>query len=245
MFAEHWFGDRTGRAALGRRVRRSPQGSWYTIVGVAGDVRATTLDAPPEETVYFPAAGYAGQWEDTPHTLSLVVRTAGEPTRVVAAAEREIRALDPALPVFGVHTLRDLVRASMARTSFTMLLLGTASGIALLLGVIGIYGVVAYAVSLRRREIGVHIALGARPASVSRMVTRQGLVLAGAGVAVGLVGAAVVTRFLAALLYGVTPGDPVTLGGAALTLLGAAAFASWVPARRAARVDPTTALRSD
>jgi predicted permease len=244
-FARHWFNDTTGRAAIGRRVRRSPQGGWYTIVGVVGDVLPYSLEKPPEEAVYFPVVGHPGQWEFTPRTLSLVVRTTGEPTALAAAAQRAIRTLDPALPVYNLRALEEIVRRSMARTSFTMLLLGTASAVALLLGVIGIYGVVAYAVSLRAREIGVRIALGARPADVSRMVTRQGAVLAVAGVAAGLVGAAALTRFLAALLHGVSPTDPLTLGGAALTLLASALLASWLPARRAARVDPTVTLRAD
>jgi putative ABC transport system permease protein len=244
-FARHWFGDATGRAALGRRLRRSPQGGWYTIVGVVGDVRDAALEKPPEEMIYFPVVGHPGQWEYTPRTMSLVVRTAGEPTAVAAAAQREVRALDAGLPVFNLRTLAEIVRGSMARTSFTMLLLGTASAVALLLGVVGIYGVVAYAVSLRTREIGVRIALGARPGDVSRMVTRQGTVLAVIGVAAGLAGAAALTRFLTALLHGVSPTDPLTLGGAALTLLASALVASWLPARRAARVDPTTALRAD
>jgi putative ABC transport system permease protein len=244
-FAEHYFGDKTGQRALGRRLRRVPTGQWYTIVGVVGDVRTDGLDKPAPEIAYFPIVGFDGVWESAQQTMSFVIRTVGEPRGLSAVAQRAIHALDASLPTYRVSTMDEVARRSMARTSFTMILLGTAAGLAVVLGVIGIYGVVAYTVSLRTREIGVRIALGARPADVSRLVARQGLVLALGGVAVGLIGAALLTRFLQALLYGVSPTDPLTLGGAAGVLLVSAVGASWLPARRAATVHPMDALRAE
>jgi ABC-type antimicrobial peptide transport system permease subunit len=158
---------------------------------------------------------------------------------------REIRALDATLPVFNVQPMTDVVARSMARTSFTLLLLGVASGVALVLGAVGIYGVISYMVSLRTREIGVRIAVGARPADVSRMVSGRGVVLALVGVGIGLAAALAVTRSLQALLYDVSPADPLTLAGAAALLVAVSFVASWIPARRAARVDPLVAMRAD
>jgi putative ABC transport system permease protein len=239
------FHDPTGRAALGARVRVSPGGQWYTIVGVAGDVRTESLEKPADEMAYFPLFGYDGQWDFTPYTMSFVIRTAGEPMAVAAAAQRAIHELEPSLPVFNVQPVEQVLRTSMARTSFTMLLLGIASAVAIVLGIVGIYGVVSYTVSLRTREIGVRIALGARPTQVGGMVARQGVAMAVIGIAAGLAGALILTRFLRALLFGVSPNDPLTLVGAAALLLASAFLASWLPARRAARVDPMSALRAD
>jgi putative ABC transport system permease protein len=149
------------------------------------------------------------------------------------------------LPTFQEQTMSRVVAQASARTRFTMLLLGTAASVALLLGGVGIYGVMAYGVSLRRREIGVRMALGARPADVSQMISRQGVLLAAVGVGIGLAVAIGVTRFMRGLLYDVSATDPLTLAGTCVLLLLVAVFASWLPARRAASVDPAVALRSD
>ena len=133
----------------------------------------------------------------------------------------------------------------MARTTFTLIMIGAAAAVALLLGAIGIYGVISYMVSLRTREIGVRMALGAQADQVRRMVIRQGLVLAVIGAGIGLVGALALSRLISSLLYGIAPYDPLTLGGVTATLLLVAAFASWLPAMRAARIDPIEALRAD
>ena len=133
----------------------------------------------------------------------------------------------------------------MARTTFTLIMIGAAAGVALLLGAIGIYGVISYMVSLRTREIGVRMALGARSDQVRRMVVRQGLVLAVIGAGIGLVGAFGLSRLIGSLLFGITPNDPLTFGVVTLGLLGVAAVASWLPAMRAARIDPMEALRAD
>jgi ABC-type antimicrobial peptide transport system permease subunit len=153
--------------------------------------------------------------------------------------------LDPTLPTFQVRSMREVTDASIARLSFTMTVLGVAAAVTLILGVVGLYGVIAYIVTLRTRELGLRIALGAQPRAVAVMVTRQGLVLSGVGIAIGLALVVVVARFLRSFLYEVAPTDPATLAGAAGTLIVFALLASWIPARRAARVDPTEALRAD
>jgi ABC-type antimicrobial peptide transport system permease subunit len=178
-------------------------------------------------------------------SVALIVRTPGDPSRLVAQVRDAVHHLDPALPTFHEAPMSRLVADASARTRFTLMLLGVAGIIALALGAVGIYGVMAYGVSLRQREIGVRMALGARPADVSWMISRQGLVLAAVGVVLGLAAALGVTRFLRGLLYGVSSTDPLTLGGTCALLLAVALLASWLPARRAASVDPSVALRSD
>jgi ABC-type antimicrobial peptide transport system permease subunit len=151
--------------------------------------------------------------------------------------------VNPNLPLSRVRTLQENVDRSMARTSFTLIMLGLAAGVALFLGSVGIYGVISYVVSQRTREIGVRMAMGAETADVSRMVLKQALLLAGGGVGIGLVGAVGLTRLMSALLYGVSPMDPLTFGSVAVGLSLVALLASYLPARRAARVDPVVALR--
>lgn len=247
--AERYF---SGGRAVGRRLRLMPDGPWSTIVGVTGHVRGTAFEQPPDETVYLPLVSPgvaendpAGAARWTPHELAFVLRGAGDPTDFAARAERALRALDPAIPVYAARPMAEIVSRAGARTYFTLLLLGIASGIALALGAVGIYGVISYVVSLRTREIAVRLALGARQGDVRRMVSRQALGLAAIGIAIGLVGAIALTRFIAKLLFGVRPIDPWTLGGAAALLLAVALIASWLPARRAAGVDPARALRAE
>jgi ABC-type antimicrobial peptide transport system permease subunit len=209
------------------------------------------LEQPPEEMVYLPLAiaspgiSIAGDTAWTPHDMAFVVRAVGHPEQISTAVRRVVGTLDPALPLYHLQPMTELVSRASARTSFTLLLLGLASAVALLLGAVGIYGVIAYMVSLRTREIGVRLALGAQPVDVRRMVSRQGVTVAAVGVAVGLLGALALTRFLGALLFGVSPTDPMTLSGAAVVLLVVAAVASWIPARRAAGVEPAVALRAE
>ena len=156
-----------------------------------------------------------------------------------------IRELDPTLPTFQVQSMGTVFKASMARLSFLIAMLGAAAVVTLLLGAIGLYGVMSYVVSLRTRELGVRVALGASPRSVAAMMTGEGLTLTAIGIVGGLVLFALTSRFLGAFLYGVAPGDPVTLVAAAILLTVVAALATWVPARRASRVDPATTLREE
>ncbi len=237
-----------GQSAVGKRIRQGLTGPWQNVVGVLGDVHLKRLDLPAEQTIYLPLFtpdrnGTGAMF--APRDFALIVRTPGEPDAMFGQVRALVHRLDPALPTFGERTVSDVVRASEARTRFTMLLLGVASAVALLLGAVGLYGVMAYAVSLRQREIGVRMALGARPADVRWMVSRQGIILAGSGVVIGLFASLGTTRLLQGLLYNVSPSDPITLGATCAVLLVVALLASWLPARRAAALPPVGALRGD
>jgi predicted permease len=241
------WNDPTGKAALGRRLVLSPSGPAYSIVGVVGDVRDQDLATAPSALVYMPQAVPMGTGAEprARRTMALVVRTSGPPTPVVAAVRRVVRDLDPTVPIFNVEAMSDVVRASTARLSLTLALMSAAAAITLVLGTIGLYGVMAYMVALRTREFGVRVALGADPQDLARAVAVRGLGLIGSGIAGGFVLYAIAAPFLRAFLYGVTPSDPLTLVGAALALIVTGSLASWLPARRAARVDPAQALRAE
>ncbi|HEY4306185.1 MAG TPA: ABC transporter permease [Gemmatimonadaceae bacterium] len=244
--ARFFYHDSTGQAALGKRFRVLPNGVWHTVIGVVGSMRDTALTAPPTRVVYFPQAvsdETVGQFH---RTLAITARAHGTdlgPT--TRALQSLIHEMDPTMPTFGVRSVRDAMQASTARLSFTMIILGVAAAVTLVLGVIGLYGVIAYVVALRTRELGVRIALGAQPSAVAAMVTKQGLMLSASGVAIGLVLVILSGRFIRSLLFEVAPTDIVTLASASGLLLGFALLASWIPARRAARVNPTEALRAD
>ena len=242
-FAEAWWPD---ASPLGRRVRVGAENeAWYDIVGVVEDVRQDGLDQPVVETVYFPTVlEFDGQY-DVARSHNVILRTGEDPTLLLPILRREMRALNPRIPLADAQTVQAVFDRSTARTAFTMSLLGAASGIALLLGLVGIYGVIAYVVSQRTREIGVRMALGASAPSVRGMVVRQGLALAGAGVATGLLAAALLSRVLGSLLFGVSATDPVTYAGVATALVAVATLACWIPALRAAGVDPSIALRAE
>jgi predicted permease len=244
--AKLFWNDSTGQAALGKRFRELPNTPWFTVVGVVGDTRDTSLAAGPSMVIYrpeglrIPEAGGPTQW-----TMSLVVRTAAEPTSLTSTIQRTVREIDPTLPLFDVRPMTAITASSMAQLSFTILVLGAAALVTLILGAVGLYGVMAYVVSLRTRELAVRIALGATPSAVVRMLTRQGVAVTGLGIASGLVLFVAVARALKSLLFGVASTDPVTLSAASLLLVGIAAFASWLPARRTSRVDPADVLRSE
>ena len=234
--ARYW----SGASPIGKRVRRAG-GEWLTVVGEAGDVHYDALDKPADDVVYFPVARRDG----APYLVAVLARTQPGRAGATAGSIRDVvRALDPALPTFGEGTLGDVVRRASARTRALVVLLAAASAVAMTLGAVGLYGVVAYGVSVRRREIGVRLALGARPADVSRAVSLGALRLAAAGVAIGMVCALAFTRLLRGLLYEVSATDPWVLGLTAAGLLAVAFVAGWLPARRAPAVDPAEALRS-
>jgi putative ABC transport system permease protein len=242
-FANHWW---PGASALGRRVRHGfPGEEWYQIVGVAADAHYASLTEAPEEMIYWPATvGAAAQPQPT-RGMDIVVKTGTDPLALVPVLRREAQALNPRIPVSNPRTMDSIVSDASSRTSFTMALLGAASGIALVLGLVGIYGVVSYVVSQRTREIGVRIALGATAPAVRGMVVRHGLFLSGVGVLIGLVAAGALSSILAKLLYGVSALDPLTYGSVAVALVTVSVAASWIPAMRAAGVDPARALRSE
>jgi len=224
---------------LGVRLVGGVRSGQKTIVGIVGDVKFGGLDltAPPE--IYMP---YAQHPVDG---LTIAVRAKGEPASSVPTARATLAALDPELPLADIRSMTDLVGQSIAGRRFTMLLLASFAAVAVLLAAIGVYGVLAYVVSQRTQEIGVRLAIGAAPADVVRLFLREGAMLAVVGLAAGLAGAAAAARTLTTLLFGVTTTDPITFGGVAATLALVALLASYVPARRAARVDPMTALRTD
>jgi len=237
--------------ALGQRVSAlNIEGGapvWQEIIGVVGDVHIDGLDQEPPTTMYWPIIlpDMYGLGTELRRGVTFIVRAneAVLPT-LLPQAQAAIWSVER-VPLAGVTTMDVQVRRSMARTSFTLVMLLIAAGVALLLGTIGIYGVISYAVSQRTREIGVRMALGAQRGDVSQMVLRQGLVLAGLGVVVGFVGSLGLSRAMSSLLFGVQPIDAPTYGMVALTLALVAGLASWMPARRAAGVDPAVTLREE
>jgi predicted permease len=220
---------------------------WYRVVGVVPELRAEALDANPTEAVFYPGTSLRiDRPQGNFNELEYVVRVNGvEPLSLVPAVRRLLAEMNPRIPFIDARTMESIVSHSMQRTSFVMILLGIAAGVALLLSAVGIYGVISYIVTQRRFELGVRIALGARVGEVARMVLMQSVRLAIVGIALGLAGAWAVTSLLQSLLFGVGAMDPVVLGIVAPGLLGVATAASLAPARRAARIDPIEALRSD
>jgi predicted permease len=230
---------------LGKRIRSGISGPWYIVVGEAGDVHYDALDRPANDIVYFPMVTADADTAATQPYFSILARS-GLPASAVESSIRDIvHSLDPALPTYGETSMTEIVRAASARAREMLVLLAIASALALVLGAVGLYGTLAYTVSLRQREIGVRIALGAQPSQVRLMIAGDGLVLAAIGVAIGVGAAIGVMRFLRSLLYDVSPTDPVILIGTCAVLLLVALAASWVPARRAASLDPTWALRAE
>ena len=236
-----------GGHGVGKRVRMMPVGDWFTVIGVAGNVRGTTLEQSPDEMVYLPLVITPGfdtlRW--TPRDVAVIVSSTGRPELIATATQNAVRRIDPSIPLYAARPMSDVVSRAEARTRFTLLMLGVASSIALVLGAVGIYGVIAYLVSLRTKEIAVRLALGARASEVRGMVVRQAMGVAVVGVIGGVGGAVAMTRALGSLLFGVSPTDVVTLAASACALLVVATAASWLPARRAAGVDPALALRGD
>jgi putative ABC transport system permease protein len=235
---EYW---QTPSNAVGKRVRGFGP-TWYEVVGVVGQERDDGLNHPPTAIVYWPMLNQIYRR----NTISYAVRSprVGSPG-FLTELRQAVWSVNPSLPLAGVQTLDEIRSASMAQTSFAMVMLAVAGSVALLLGAVGIYGVIAYIAAQRTREIGIRIALGAQAAHVRRMVLGQGMMLAGAGIAMGLIGAVGVTRVMRALLYETSPTDPLTFVGVVPLLLAAALLACWIPARRAMRADPIVALRCE
>jgi putative ABC transport system permease protein len=227
-----------GEEVLGKRLRVlfSP---WVTVIGVVGDVRQTSLTEPPTPQLYL------SNLQEPSGSMNLVLRTSAEPTGVAPIVRQRVRALDNALPIGAVQTMDGVVWASVGRPRFNALLLGVSGVIALLLAVIGVYGVIAYSVQRRTHEIGIRRALGARTRDVVRLVLGHALGLVIGGVVVGVLGAVALTRLMATLLYDVGPTDPATFLSVAALITGVALLACYVPSRRATQVDPTDALRAE
>lgn len=238
-FEKHHF---PGESAVGKRIH--PLGSsegvpWLTIVGVVSDVRQSGLAGEVLPEVYSPVLDDAGS------ALSFVIRVAGDPAHHLAAVRSAVAAVEPNLPLYQVMTMEQRLASTTTSQRLNTALLGSFAAVALLLAIVGIYGVMSYAVTQRRREIGVRMALGAEASDVLGLIIHGGLRLTLLGVAIGLAGAFALTRFLSNQLYSVTVTDPVTFLSVALALTGVALLACWIPARRAARVDPMVALRGE
>jgi len=235
-------------AALGRRIRENTKAEWREVVGVVSDERDDGVDQKAPPTVMWPLlmAKFEGDDVFAQRSLTYIVRSSRTGSSgFLGEIGRAVWSVNPNLPLASVRTQQELLDRSMARTSFALVMLAIAGGMALLLGVAGVYGVISYAVTQRTREIGIRIALGARSGEVTRMFVAQGLRLASIGVACGLVSAVALTRLIASMLYAVTAIDPITYFAVALGLAGATALASSVPAFQASSVDPVDALRAE
>lgn len=236
MAAQLW----PGQDPIGKRihiVELQSKDPWQTVVGVAGRVKQDSLDSEPR------IAFYLSHTQFSTRALTVALRGGMDPAAMVSAVKNELRNLDPDLPMYYVRTMKQRVDESLARRRFSMLLLGVFAGIALALAAIGIYGVVAYLVSQGKREIGIRMALGAPQRSILTLVIRQGMVLAFSGITIGLTAAFLLTRLIRSLLFGVEATDPITFVGISLSLALIALLASYIPARRAARIDPMVSLR--
>lgn len=225
---------------LGRRFRETREGApWITVVGLVADARTESLAQANVPKVYLDL------YQTGAKHLAILLRGHLDAAAIPREVREQVQAVDPTLPVFGAQTLNETVSASLSERRFSMQMVALFALTALLLAGLGIYGVISYMVSERTHEIGIRLALGAQRRIILRMVMRLGLGLAAAGAAVGLVGALIVSRLMAGLLYGVRPTDPLTFAGVAFLLIGVALLACYIPARRAIRVDPLVALRHE
>jgi len=245
-FAREYWGN--AQSALGKKIRVGFNDPWHEIVGVAGNLYDDGVSQDPSSAVYWPLFqdNFEIDKEMVRRYVGFVLRTprAGS-SAFMSEVQKAVWSVDPDLPLSEVTTLGELYRKSMARTSFTLVMLCVAGGMALLLGIVGIYGVISYAVSQRTREIGIRMALGARREALTGLFVRQGLVLAGIGVVCGVTVALLIVRLMRSLLFGVSPTDPWTYTAATLTILAIAWMASYLPSRRAAAVNPVNALRAE
>jgi predicted permease len=238
--AREYWGE-PGRA-IGKRIRGNARTPWREIVGVSGEERDDGMNHPATSIVYWPMLNESYRWR----TMAYVVRSnrVGTPG-FLRELEQAAWSVNPNLPLAAARSVAEIQATSMTQTSFAMVMLGIAAGVALLIGIVGIYGAVAYTVAQRRREIGIRVALGAEVAQVRHMFLRHGLRLTAAGIAVGIAIALVVTRVMSALLFGVGTMDPITYLAVSAIMAGVALLATYLPARRASRVDPIVALRAD
>jgi putative ABC transport system permease protein len=230
-----------GQSAIGKRLGLEDENrlDWAEIVGVVGNVKHQRLDAETKPELYQPYS------QNPRNFMSVVVRATGDPSSLVAPIRTQVAALDPDQPIYQISTMESLLARTLAQSRFVMLLLGGFSALAMVLAAVGIYGVMSWFVTQRNKEIGIRMALGAQQGDVLTMVVREGMLLAGIGVALGLAGSFALTRIIANLLYSVGPTDPATLAAVSILLTAVAFLACWVPARRAARVDPIITLRAE
>jgi putative ABC transport system permease protein len=235
-------------AALGKQIRESNSSDWREVVGVVGDERDEGVDKKAPAVAFFPMlmTKFEGDDPSVRRTMAYMIRSPRAQSSAFASeVGRAVWSVNPNLPLAGLRTLDAVVSKSMARTSFTLVMLAIAGAMALLLGIAGIYGVISYSVSQRTREVGIRMALGAQRGEVTRMFVRYGLGLAGIGIACGLAAAITLTRLMGSLLFEVSPVDPFTYVAVCASLVSAAVLASYIPALRATLVNPVTALRAE
>jgi len=236
----------SAQAAIGQHFREYDSMPWHEVVGVVEDVRVNGVGDPAPALAYWPIlADFPFDFDPT-RSVTFAVRStrAGTP-EFIGEVQHAVWSVNRNLPVADVRTMEEISEESMARTSFTLVMLTIAWLMALALGLLGIYGVISYAVSQRTREIGIRLALGAQKASLRWIFVRSALVLTGAGIAIGLASAAVLTQFIKRVLFGIRPLDPVTFVAVPLVLVAAAVLASYLPTARAATINPVDALKAE
>lgn len=242
-FAREEWGS--AAAAIGKRIQQGSGLPWYQVIGVAQDLRQNGVDQRAPAIVYWPVFT-VGPWLFPPRSVTFAVRSSRAGTQAfLKEVEEAVSSVNGDLPVAAPLTMQEIYSKSLARTSFTLLMLGIAAAMALALGIIGIYGVISYAVSQRTREIGIRMALGAQKGELRMMFMRSALALTGIGIAIGLGAAFAVSRLMRSLLVGVSPLDPLSFAAVPLILAVAAVLASFLPASRAAAVNPIDALKAD
>ncbi len=242
---EYWH---SAEGAMGKKIRVASTDDWREIVGVAQDIHDDGVDQPAPTAVYWPVmrANFEGQKSDVQRGVGFVLRSPRAGSQAfMREVQQQVWSVNPNVPLADPRTVGEMYTKSMARTSFTLVLLCVAGAMALLLGIVGIYGVIAYAVSQRTREIGIRMALGAQRKELTTLFVRQGLILTAIGAACGLIVAFVTMRLMSSILFNVSPVDPLTYIGITLGVAATACLACYLPSRRAATVDPVTALRSE
>ena len=229
--------------ALGKRIKAGRSGAnaqWLTVVGIVGNVQHVDLINQPRPTMYFPASQDHGTGDTV---RDWVLKTSADPAALASSVRAAVWAVDPALPITHVQTMEKLRGGATAQEQFNLLLVGLFAALALVLAAVGLYGVTAYAVAQRTRELGIRLALGAQPGDVLRIVLGQGARLVAIGLAIGTVASLALTRLMTTLLFGIGTRDPITFGGVFVLLAIVSLLACYIPARRAMRVDPVVALR--
>jgi hypothetical protein len=245
-FAREYWHNANG--ALGKKIRVASTDDWREIVGVAQDMHDDGVDQPAPGAVYWPAmlSNFEGQKQELRRGVAFVIRSPRAGSQAfMKEVQEQVWSINPGVPLADPSTLGELYTKSMARTSFTLVMLCVAGAMALLLGIVGIYGVISYSVSQRTREIGIRMALGAQRDELTALFVRQGMWLTGIGAACGLTVAFVTMRLMSSILFNVSPVDPITYVAITAGVVATAYLACYLPSRRAATVNPVNALRSE